>query len=181
METARKVMEAAKEQLGEFGMNEDQVINKAGRLKGEGGPRPTADLREPQMFDNSPEFVNFLKEKYGDMGKDFWVAFEDDAEKETREKMGAEGPDEITNRLKHVVAVLNRYSRMYHSKYPNKRLVIWAATHYDTISPFVKREIFDVSKETPLAVDYGAGISIKVNPDGNLTTKVAGKEYNLEI
>ena len=179
IETANLVMEALKEELKELKLDENQLLNTSGRYSGEGGVRPTPKLREPQMFENSMGFVNFLKEKYGDLNKDFWIAFEEDLEKETREKMGAEGPDEIADRLKFMVEVLMRYSRMYHKKNPDRRLVIWAATHYDTISPYTKREIFDVGKEVPLAVDYGAGLSIIIDPEGNATTKIEGDEYEI--
>ena len=33
-----------------------------------------------------------LKNKYGDLDLDFWIAFEEDKEKETRETMGGGGP-----------------------------------------------------------------------------------------
>ena len=179
METADLVTEALKEKLKELKLDENQLLNAYGRYSGEGGVRPTPKLREPQMFENSMGFVNFLREKYGDLGKDFWIAFEEDLEKETREKMEAEGPDEIADRLKFMIEVLARYSRMYHKKNPGRRLVIWAATHYDTISPYTKREIFNVGKEVPLAVDYGAGISIIIDPEGNATTKIEGEEYEI--
>jgi len=99
--------------------------------------------------------------------------------KETREKMGAEGPDEITDRMKLMVDVLTRYSRFYHKKHPDRRLIIWAATHYDTISPYIKRGIFEVGKDIPLGVDYGAGILINLDQDGKGTVKIAGKEYKV--
>lgn len=175
METADKVIEAIKEKLEEFGMSQSQLLNTSERYKQQ--PRPMPDLREPQMFDNSPDFVAFLKEKYGDLGKEFWIAFEEDIERETRQAMNAEGPDEIADRLKHVVEVLKRYSRVYHSKHAGKRLVLWAATHYDTISPYVKREVLKVGKEVPLGVDYGAGISIEIDSDENLSTRVSGRDY----
>ena len=114
------------------------------------------------------------------MGKEFWIAFEEDIEKEKRIEMGAEGPDEIADRLKQVVSILSRYARMYHKNNPGRRLVIWAATHYDTISPFVKRGIFGVGKEVPLGVDYGAGISIGIDSAGNLTTRIDGQEHTIQ-
>jgi hypothetical protein len=178
-ETADTVMGALREVLSELGLNESQILNTSGRFSGEGAARPTPKLREPQMFNNSPEFVEFLKDKYGDQGKDFWIAFEEDVEKEAREAMGAEGPDEITDRLTFMVSALNRFSRMYHKKNPNKRLVIWAGTHYDTISPYVKREVFGVDKDVALGVDYGAGISIEIDPSGKMTTQLGGSEYEI--
>ncbi len=172
IETSDQVMMALKEELNVRNLNESQVLNTS-------GARSNPKLREPQMFNQSPEFVQFLKDKYGDRGLQFWIAFEEDKEKETREQMGAEGPDEITDRMKLMVEVLTRYSQFYHRKHPGKRLVIWGATHYDTISPFVKRELFGVGKEIPLGVDYGAGISIRLDKDGKRSANIDGNEYEL--
>lgn len=177
VETANKVMEAIREELKQFGMNDSQLLNTSGKYRSDEGPRTMPDLREPQMLDNSPEFVAFLKDKYGDLSKEFWLAFEGDIERETRQAMKAEGPDGITDRIKHVIEVLRRYSRMYHAKHPEKRLIIWAATHYDTISPYVKREIIKAGKDAALGVDYGAGISIHVDAGGNLATRISGNDY----
>lgn len=132
------------------------------------------------MFEDSPEFVEFLKNKYGGMNKDFWIAFEEDVEKEKRVAMGAEGPEEIVDRLKHALAILSRFSQMYHRAHQDRRLIIWATTHYDTISPFVKQEIFKVGKDVPLAVDYGAGIAIEITPDGEMKTKIKDTEYQID-
>lgn len=181
METAEQTIKALKEELKRLELDESQLLNSSGRYSGDGEVRPTPKLREPQMFNESPEFVEFMREKYGDINLDFWIAFEEDTEKETREAMGAEGPDEIADRVKLMVDVLARYSRFYHKKHPDRRLVIWAATHYDTISPYVKREIFEVGKDAVLQVDYGGGISINLDKDGGGVVKIAGKEYDVPL
>jgi hypothetical protein len=181
IETAERVTESLREQLRKLGLSEEQLLNTSGRFTGGSDVRPTPKLREPQMFQNSPEFVQFLEEKYGGMGRNFWIAFEEDTEKEAREAMGAEGPDEIADRLKFEIGVVARYAKMYHEQHPGRRLVIWMVTHYDTISPYVKRDIFEVGKEVPLAVDYGAGISISLGPTGEAITEIAGEQYNVPL
>jgi len=182
METAEEIAKSLREQLEEFGLGEEQILNTSGRFSGEGDVRPAPKLREPQMFNNSPEFVKFLEKKYGEKGLDFWIAFEEDTEKETRNTMGAEGPDQIADRVKFMVDVMARYSRMYHKKNSGRRLIIWAATHYDTISPYVKRDVFGLDKEAILRVDYGAGISIDLDQKNReATAKIGGKEYEVPI
>jgi hypothetical protein len=181
METAEQIMKGIKEVLVTLNLNESQLLNSSGSVRGEGGPRPTPKLREPQIFKKTPDFVNFLKEKYGELGVDFWRAFEEDKEKETREKMNAEGPDEIANRMKSAVNALARYSQAYHEKHPGRRLVIWATTHYDTISPYVKREVLRTGKDAQLEVSYGAGILINLNKDGKSTTKLGRVKYDVPI
>lgn len=180
-ETADIVQKVAIDSLAENKIPAENVINISHDLKGDGGPRPMPQIREPQMFDKSPDFVKFLTEKYGDLGLDFWIAFEEDKEIETRQSMGAEGPDEIADRMAFSVRALARYAENYHRTNPDSRLVVWAATHYDTISPFVKREVFGVGKDKALMVDYGAGIAVDIDPSGKATTEIAGKQYEVPI
>lgn len=184
IETAELAQQAAAEVFEAQGISQDHVINSAGRLRGEGGPRPMPKLREPNMLKDSPDFLDFLLEKYGDEGRpglDFWVAFEEDKEKATREKMGAEGPGDIADRTAFSVRALARYAEAYHKANPGRRLIIWAATHYDTISPYVKREAFGVSNDEQLLVDYGGGITIDIDKDGVAKTEIAGKEYPIAL
>ncbi len=59
--------------------------------------------------------------------------------------------------------------------------MIWGATHYDTISPYVKRDLFEVGKETQLMVDYGGGITIDIDANGTAKTELGGKEYQVPL
>lgn len=147
----------------------------------ENQPMTIPELREPQMFNQSPDFVEYMKQKYGDLDKDFWIAFEEDVEKETRLAMDAEGPDEIADRLKYAVGLLANYSASVHQENPNERLVIWAGTHYDTISPFVKRDILHKDKTAPVLVDYGGGIVIDIDQFGRSTANVAGETHEFSV
>jgi len=59
-------------------------------------------------------------------------------------------------------------------------------SHYDTISPFVKKMTGMDTKKDYLPVDYGAGISLKIDKMGKITSKIKGQEFiveknNLEI
>lgn len=184
-ETAELAQQAALEVFEAQGLPSENIINTSGRLRGEGGPRPMPRLREPNMLNESPEFLNYMLDKYGgenrELTLDFWVAFEEDKEKEVRERMGAEGPGEIADRTAFSVRALARYAEAYHAANPDRRLIIWGATHYDTISPFVKREVFEVPKEQQLMVDYGAGITIDISADGKASTEIDGKQYEVPL
>lgn len=180
-ETATLGQQAAQEVFERNGVSVSNIINSTGQLKGEGGPRPMPRLREPKFLTESPDFLDFMLNKYGGINLDFWVAFETDTEKETRLAMGAEGPDDIADRTAFTVRALARYAEAYHKANPDRRLVIWGATHYDTISPFVKRDIFKIGKERQLLVDYGAGIVIDIDSDGLAKTDIGGKEYPVPL
>ena len=178
-ETALIAQEVATQVFEARGLDASNILNNSHDLMGNGAPRPMSNLREPQIFSKTPEFVEFLRAKYGDQGQDFWMAFEEDTEKETRQKLGAEGPDEITDRIAFSVRALSRYASAYHNMNPCKRLIIWADTHYDTISPFVKRDVCKVGKEATLLVDYGGGVTIDIDVNGNASTELGGQVYSV--
>jgi hypothetical protein len=182
LETAIIAEEAAQEVLARHGLNpHEHVINLHHPIHGDDqSPRPKAMLREPRMFTESPDFVDALRAKYGE-GRDFWVAFEEDLERELREGSGAEGPDDLANRMGYALMVIGKYARLYHQANPDRRLVVWATTHYDTISPFVKREIFGVGKEQYVGVDYGAGMVVDIDAEGAATTTIDGRSYPVSV
>jgi len=182
-ETAAQVLKGAEDVFRKYGIDEKQILNSGASREGEEN-RPTKNtaILEPQFIDQSPEFREFLKEKYGDgaMNQKFWQAFEEDWEKEEREKVGAEGPDDILERYTKFMNVLAKFSEVYHKKHPGRRLIIWPVSHYDTISPYVKKMTGMDTKKDYLAVDYGAGISLKIDKDGKMTSKIKDQEFTVE-
>ncbi|OGE34392.1 hypothetical protein A3E45_02250 [Candidatus Daviesbacteria bacterium RIFCSPHIGHO2_12_FULL_43_11] len=177
METAQAVLEGIEQVLGEENLSGNYLLNESSRIRGNPGPRPTPQLREPNMFTQAPEFEKFLLEHNPD---DFWIAFEDDRYSEIRKKMGAEGPIELGDRLNHSLNLLSRFARRYHINNPDRRLVIWADSHYDTISPYIKQYVVPERKGY-LPVDYGAGIGINISPEGAATTEIEGTTYNVPL
>lgn len=185
IETADQAQQAAIDALNEAGLDPKQhIINlnqdfKTRRFKAtDSDVRSMSQIREPQIFEQSPEYVAYLQEKYGaadeitdekgetrriGLKPEAFDAHESDREKEAREKFGAEGVYDILDRTKKAIDLQQRYAEWFHKANPDKKLVIWSASHYDTISPFVKD-----ATETPfteyLPVDYGAGIVLSIPP-----------------
>lgn len=183
METGNIVLETLKQVLAENGLGEEQILNNSDRIKGGEGVRPTQHLREPLFFEETPEYFQFMKEKYSggsdELGPDFWAAVEGDLEAEVRKEMGAEGPDDMADRMQKVVKLFKRFASIYHHNNPNKRLIIWAASHYDTISVLVKRDLYNAPHSQFVGVENGGGINIKVDKDGNSDTIISGNKYNI--
>lgn len=185
-ETAQAVQEGMSSALDEGGLGQEHILNTINPVKTiggsleTGGPRATAGLREPQVIYNQ-EFNNFLTETYGPKTLQYWIAFEEDRHETERVEMGAEGPDDIADRTLKTLEVLSRYAGVYHDAHPDRRLIIWAATHYDTISPLVKLKLAGGTKEDALQVDYGAGISIDITPEGDATSTIAGSTYEVPL
>lgn len=184
LETAEIVTEELSKSLEKYNVNPDNILNNSHKYSGskKGEPRITPNLREPGIFEEPLDFLKFMKDKYPDM-KDFWVAYETDVEKDKRKELGAEGPEEMADRINKFMGVLNRYSSAFHKSNPNSRLVIWNTSHYDTISPWFKKYVMHESATGKyLPVEYGAGVSISINNEkGEAKTLFNGKEVDLKI
>ncbi len=194
LETSQLAQDAAIEVLQEHGIdpatriiNFHPAFNTSRSGVTDQDIRPFGKLREPQIFDK-PEYVDFLRDKYGaengagtGISQAAWAAHEADTEKEVREQMGAEGVHDIVDRTKASVQILERYAQAFHKSNPNKRLVIWAATHYDTLSPLVKDAV-GAEFSDYLPVDYGAGVVINIEPDSNeVTLSAQGQKVALNL
>jgi hypothetical protein len=161
--------------------------------------RPEKKLREPKMFDETPDFVKELGKKFNppnvqaeidaqrtdvQLSPQAFAAYEaDDPEVvKMREQHGAEGVYDILDRTKKSIRVLERYAQAFHASNPGKRLVIWGASHYDTISPLVK-DATDTEFDEFVPVDYGAGVVINVPPkgEGETTLEAQGQRIALDL
>lgn len=184
LETAQVAEDAAIKSLEDAGLNpSERILNLnpdyklARHDETNQDIRPIAGIREPQIFNpRDIDYLTHLQEThgYGDdetktgLAPKAWAAHEMDAEAEVRETTGAESEDEILRRTKKSLAILERYAQVWHANNPDKRLVIWAASHYDTISPLVK-EVDGVHRnkdgsitDAYQAVDYGGGVVINI-------------------
>lgn len=185
-ETAEAVWEGMAGALANAGLDNGRIINVVQPVQGLDGqettgvPQVEPRLREPQMLANE-QFRNFLAEKYKDQTVKFWIAFEEDWHAEERVAAGAEGPDDIADRTLEALNTLKDFALEYHQTNPGRRLLIWAASHYDTISPLVKMKLAGGTKEDVLPVDYGAGISIDVDPEGHATSTISGTTYEVPL
>lgn len=197
METAQLAQNAAIRILEELGMDpHDRIINfnphfstNAFHPSAEAVPipvRPDPRLREPQIF-AMPEYVDFLIGKYNEEGEDThrlgtkaWAAHENDVEKAKREELGAEGVYDILERTKTSLAIMERYSKVFHANNKNVKLIIWVDSHYDTISPLVK-DAAKIGFDNFLPVDYGAGVIIELEPGESPTLSAQNQRIALQL
>ncbi|MDP1884544.1 MAG: hypothetical protein Q8L10_04190 [Candidatus Moranbacteria bacterium] len=176
VETAEQIISGLRESMEEFDILENQFLNSSATQ--DGGTIEVSELKDLSMMEESPEFVDFLKNKYG-TGAEFWDAYEADLEKETRLQMKAEGPDDIARRVNYALSVQAQIAHEYHMANPGRRLIIWAVSHYDSISPFIKKNIAGMDMKSYLPVDQGAGISINIDNQGKATCVIQEKEIGL--
>ena len=189
METAQIAEDAAVEVFQKAGLDPNaQIINLNSSFKTNAfdkkmqNIRPDAKIHEPEFLDNEG-YVQFLKDKYSDGEKltpKAWAMHEMDADSDVREAFGAEGVHDIVDRTKKSLAVMERYARVFHANNPGKKLIIWAASHYDTLSPLAKDATgSDFGDYVP--VDYGAGITIELKKDQVPTFELAGERVVLDL
>ena len=189
METAQIAQDAAIEAMEELGIDPSvNIVNFNPDFKTDGfdatnqSIRPDRNIREPQIFE-SMDYVNYLKSKYGSddaLSPKAWSIHEMDGEKEKREEFGAESVYDMANRTKKSLSVLERYSKVFHANNPDKKLIIWAASHYDTISPFVKQAT-ETSFDQYVPVAYGAGIVIELKEGHEPTFEAQGKRVAVHL
>lgn len=174
VETANKVIEGVKDSFDGNSVDRDQLLNES--ASSEKGPVKMSGLVDLRMFEQSPEFVAYMTEKYGP-NKDFWIAYEEDAEHEKRIELGVEGPSEIADRVRTALAaLLQSIAKEYHDKNPDTLLYVWAVSHYDSISPFIKECVYkkDPAK-TYVPVESGAGITIKIDRENKTAETIIGE------
>lgn len=189
LETAQLAQDAAADSLRDTGLEPAaRIINlhpayKTNRFEPMGWAiRPDAKIREPQIFDR-PEYVDYLRSKYGHdtgLSPEAWAAHEADVEKDFRELVKAESVFEMLARTKQSVSLLDRYAKVFHAHTPGKRLLFWAVSHYDTISPLVK-DATQTSFDQHLPVDYGAGVIIKLGTEVQPVLSARGQTVPLRL
>lgn len=204
METGQLAQDAAVEVFEEAGIDPNERIinfndgfNTSDFDKTGQAIRPVKGIVEPKIFDESPDFVEELGRRFNDpelqadidarrtdvkLSKRAFGAYEEDDPEvvEMRERHGAEGVHDIVDRTKKSLRILERYARIFHKNNPNKRLVIWATSHYDTISPLVK-DVTGTDFTEYIGVDYGAGVVIEVPPEGETTLSAQGQKVVLPL
>ena len=71
--------------------------------------------------------------------------------------------------------------KSYHQKHPGRRVIVWATTHYDTISAFVKRNVDSMQQTDYLPVENGAGIAISISKDGGMEATINSQLYPVDL
>lgn len=181
LETAQEAMRGIQEAMQGAGVLEGQLLNTSEFTNPDelGSPLEFRSLEPARMLREHPEFVEHLKDKYGS-GKELWVQFEQDTEREKRKEMGAEGVEEIAARTRSFLRLLVESAKLRHEG-REKRLVVWAVGHYDNISPFVKVDVLGRPATDYLPINAAAGITLEVSADGKVKTQLSGKDFDVAL
>jgi hypothetical protein len=175
VETAQTVIESAHAVFQEFNIPQENILAET--------PRLVEDIEEPRIFKDDTGFHQFLVDKYGQGTKEFWQAYEEEKHKEEREKMGAEGPIEMSDRFAHFNNVLGRYARQFHEKHKDQpvRLIIWNVSHYDTITTYFKNHVSGIPQEEYVPVGYDGGMSLLIDSHNEASVTLKGVNYPVKL
>lgn len=137
----------------------------------------------PELVDKTGDevYLEYLIQKYG-TGREFWMVFEDDTEKEMRERLGAEGPTEIADRTSYLIDICSTIVDLHQQDDPDKRVIVFAFGHYDNFSPWVKRHLMGIDPaEGFVPMEKGSGVVIKKSPDNTASTSIANKTFPVSL
>lgn len=171
IETAEHIIIGVRASMAEYGVDPRQLLNKTGPIELTSGR-----LIDLTMWEKSPEFVQFLYDKYGD-SKELWVAYEEDRHKDVRERMGAEGPNDIADRVGDYMATLDNAMKLYHHNHPGRKAVVILNTQYDSAAPVIKKFVSEQPMEDYVQIEKRGGIVFEVGADGIISTNIQGHEY----
>jgi len=185
VETAQVVLSEAENVLKERSLSKDQIINKPGNLTGERKPAEVSRLQDLNFLKDSPEFTDYLKKKYG-TGTKFWVAFEEMFEEDKRIEMGAEGPEQVADRVNEYLGVLAKGLKFWHKRNPGKRVLVWIVAHRDNMGPFFKVKVSKTGQranpEDYLKIRKGGGFVIGVDPNGfDASIHIKGQDFKFQF
>ena len=152
-----------------------------------GRPVVTSMLQDLRVFNHTPTSRKFVEELqketcFSKNPKAFWAAYEE-GKHTTLRPDDVEGPNDIADRMFAAVHELlffaqTHYRTALQQHSSPRRLVIWVVSHYDSISPFLKKYVLGVPPESAFwGIDYGAGITITVDLSGKLMTWIQNRSY----
>lgn len=182
VETAACLLEGIEKTMKDRGVGSGQLLNlKFHKDKADAQPLTLHRIEDLQMRPGTEEYFAFLKAKAKETGANMWVLYEEDTFKEERERLGAEGPQEISSRMQKFIDRAKEMARLQHKRTPDRRLLVLAVAPRDVVGPWLNIQVAGLppeGHEVP-RIDNLAGFGVAIAPDGEATIKVGDKESRL--
>lgn len=178
IETGGVISEEVKRQLREAGLPEDHLLNLTKSFKGD-YVRESDHVVESRMFDDNLEFADSLRKKYGGQNREFWDAYNADADRAERKEEGAEGSPEAADRLNLLVNSIARWAHGRHQKLPDRKTVVFVVTHHEVIEPYAQKVLGTEPGE--FEPKYNDAILIEVDSDGNGHTTLGHRKLDVPL
>lgn len=176
IETGEIISDEIKSELREAGLPETQLLNLTKSFDGD-FVRESAKIVEGQMFDNHIDFADELRAKYSGQNREFWDAYNADADRERRKEVGAEGSPETADRVNELMNVLARWAKVRHIEEPHRKTVIFVVSHHEAIEPYAQRVLGAQPGE--FEPKYNDGIEISIDSEGVGHTTIADRTIDV--
>ncbi|MFA5987541.1 MAG: hypothetical protein WC797_02740 [Candidatus Paceibacterota bacterium] len=175
LQTAQEVLDGVREAFHSFNLDDKQLLNNTAVPGGK--IVEISEIKGWLPVKDSPELMEFLVGKAQQTGEDVAMLYETDAYKEERERLGVEGAKDIAARVENFLS-FSRGSTNYHAKHNNRRLIFWAVTHFDTITPYLRNILAHPAECSDIiSVDHLGGVVINIKNDHTATVTVQKREY----
>ncbi|MFA5987543.1 MAG: hypothetical protein WC797_02750 [Candidatus Paceibacterota bacterium] len=185
VETGAVMLEGVEKAMERNGLKPEQLLNREIHVV---QPRPIVlrDIEDIKMRPGILEYFDFLKERANELtaqGKktNMWVLYEEDTYKTERERLGIEGPQDISTRMQKFVERAERLSSLQHKRTPDRRLLVLAVAPRDVVGPWLNIQVSKLSPErheVPM-IENLAGFGITIDSAGKASLKIAGQEHPL--
>lgn len=172
IETGETISNEILTQLREAGLPETQLLNLTKSFDGD-FVRESTNLVEARMFDNHIDFADELRAKYGGQNREFWDAYNADADRARRKEVGAEGSPETADRVNQLMNVLARWAKIRRSEQPHRKTVIFVVSHHEAIEPYAHHVLG--AQQGEFEPQYNDAIEINIDAEGVGHTTIAGK------
>ena len=174
IDTAKEVLRAANDAMQASTIAKKQLLNTT--AVPDGGVVEISEIKTALPIHDSPELIEFLQTKGA---KNIWDNYHRDTYKTERETTGIEGPKEIAERLDNFLSCVQA-TKNYHVCNPNRRLVFWMVTHFDTIAPYLELITEDLPSGT-YPVDHLGGIILHIKKDASTVVTVQKNTYQTNL
>jgi len=172
VDTGKHAISGFKQALKDRGLDEGAIVNTRG-LHGGDIFETEALLDVPFLHDISEEGEKYreaMVEKYGATGFGIWAAYEKDKgdDRKLREQTGMPGPVETADAVADFMHVSQGFAEAYQEANPDRRLIIWAIGHYDSLTHYIKRDMLGEDiRDTLMPMDKLSGVVIHNHNSGS--------------
>ena len=144
-------------------------------------------LRELDIFyiynaPNPRAYIEALRKRFGK--EDWWEKYYNIAKdiEPIRKETGAEGPEDLSNRIESLVKAASLYGEKVKKETPDRNLIIWIVTHREMIRSYLQHGIKVAERDIKDYEPYhNEGIDINIMSNGEIVTEFKDKEYKIEV
>lgn len=180
IETANEILRSIRDYFSQNNLSDRQILNNSASY--EKSVVEVSEIKTPYEVSDWPELGEYLETKALETKENIMDLYRKGIGVKEREKLHIEGPQQVADRMENFLA-FTRASANYHKLNKDRRLILWAVTHFDTLNPYLELTSNEGTMEdTFYSVDYLAGMTLLVEKSGDETKAIIGnKEYQTNL